>query len=157
MRLCCCHKYLCRENTVCFQQTRLVFRRNYSLVSLIGLSASCCTHVPPLCDLPEYRWCWGAEHPPGQQPSQTGGREGGKRGENDKHEHGGSWGQPKIAQEGGERRGERWRVCRRGDEENIGWVIFSRFKNELFCSQNRKKCFYSWVHVPFSQIKHGLF
>lgn len=66
-----------------------------------------------------------------------------------------------------EKRGGRGRrgVCRHNDEGNRGWVIFSCFKNELFCSQNRgggrerkkKKSFYSWVHVPFTQIKQGLF
>lgn len=46
------------------------------------------------------------------------------------------------------------RVCRHNDEGNIGWVIFSCFKNELFCSQNREK---KAVHVTFTQIKHSLF
>lgn len=58
------------------------------------------------------------------------------------------------------RRGEWWRVCRHNDEGNIGWVIFSCFKNEMFCSRNRKKkrrSFYSWVHVPSVKSNNGYF
>lgn len=63
--------------------------------------------ISRLCDLQEYRWCWGAKHPLGLQQSQTEGSGGGKRSENDKHEHGGSWGQLKIAhRRGGASEGE---------------------------------------------------
>lgn len=83
----------------------------YSLYSSVYLPFA--VPISPLCDLPEYRWCWGAKHPLGLQQSQTEGSGGGKRRENDKHEHGGSWGQLKIAQgRGGE-----------SDEESAGTMM----------------------------------
>lgn len=85
------------------------------------------------------------------------GREGGRRGRrgNDKHEHGGSWGQLKIAQG---RRGAKsdggtaGRMVREAEAQ----FIFSCFENEMFRSWNRgeaerkknerkKKRFYSRV------------
>lgn len=112
--------------------------------------------ISPLCDLPEYRWCLGAKHPLGLQQSQTEGSGGGRRREKWQTRTWGILGATKNSTE--KRRAEWWRVCRHNDEGNIGWVIFSCFKNELFCTRNRKKKgFYSWVHVPFSQIKRRLF
>lgn len=56
------------------------------------------------------------------------------------------------------RRGEWWRVCRHNDEGNIGWVIFSCFKNEMFCSRNRKKKKLLQLSAcSLSQIKQRLF
>lgn len=53
------------------------------------------------------------------------------------------------------RRGEWWRVYRHNDEGNIGWVIFSCFKNEMFCSQNKnkinKRLYSCWIFFHSNQ------
>lgn len=96
-----------------------------------------------------------------------GGRQRGRRG-NDKHEHGGSWGQLKIAQG---RRGEKsdGGTAGRMEREAEARFIFSGFENEMFRSWNRgeverkkkkekkKKAFTAECLVPLRQIKQWLF
>lgn len=109
--LCCCrnayYKHPHRDNEVYFKQIFCYFDSAVHSFSYSSVYLPFAVPISPLCDLPEYRWCWGAKHPLGLQQSQTERSGGGKRRENDKHEHGGSWGQLKIAQRrGGESDGE---------------------------------------------------
>lgn len=98
---------------------------------------------------------------------QTGG--GGGRRENDKHEHGGSWGQLKIAQgrRGAKSDGETAGATVREAEARF---IFSCFENEMFRSRSRgeaerkkekkrkkKKSFTAECLFPYVKSNNGYF
>lgn len=101
----------------------------------------------PLCDLQKYRWGRGAEHPLELQQSQAEGNGGGKKRENDKHEHGGSWGQLKIAQRrGGAREGQSAGRALRKTKAGLFLVVLRM--NCFAVGTNRKNVSYSWVHFP---------
>ncbi len=161
-RLCCCwnveYECPCRDNEVYFRQIFCYFDNTFHSLSYSSVYLPFAVSISPLCDLPEYRWCWGAEHPLGLQQSQTEGRGGGKRSENDKHEHGGSWGQLKIAQRrGGESDGESAGATMRETQAGLFLDVLRMKCFAVGTGGKKKKNVYSWVHVPFSQMKQELF
>lgn len=60
------------------QVIKFILSQYFAILTILFCSSL--THPPiyPLCDLSEYRWCWGAKHPLGLQQSQTEGSGGGK-------------------------------------------------------------------------------
>lgn len=117
-------------------ETKFILSKYFGFFFYITIHFYSSIHLPfavpisPLCDLPEYRWCWGAKHPLGLQQSQTEGSGGGKRREKWQTRTRGILGPTKNSTE--KRRGEWWRVCRHNDEGNIG---------RLFLDVLRMKCF----------------
>lgn len=102
---------------------------------LIRLSALHCTLFPFVSSswVHTVPWCQ-ASSGAAAEPNR---REWGRRGERKwQTRAGGILGAAKNSPQ--KRRGERWRVCRHDDKRNTGWVIFGRFKNEMFCSQKRR-------------------
>lgn len=108
----------------------------YLLPLLICLSALCCTHLP-------FVWSSWVQMMLRCQTSSRAAAEPNRREWGRKEERKWptrTWGiLGPTKNSTGKRRGEWWRVCRHNDEGNIGRVIFRRFKNEMFCSRNRKK------------------